>query len=172
MYLPCAGGQPAATCVGQAYVGELAAALGLSPTLLVLREASLEHDTTATPAPTSNAALLLLDVLPEPSGDLASRTPAAHLTRLKELVLAAKKTASRSLRATNEVLRLKPPHGTAEPLLAAAEISSARRMAAIPAAIAVGIVGAGILMALFALYSLARSPSSSKYLPMGDDDDA
>ena len=77
---------------------------------------------------------MLIDLLPEAAGDLGSLTPSAQLARLRELVLHATHASSRALRATTELMRIRPPNGAAEALLSASEITAARRFAAIPAA--------------------------------------
>ena len=141
-----------AACVAGVYSAELAAALEAPPGVLSVREASEAEGSIS----------ILLDLLPEPSGDLGSLSPAAQLDRLKGLVLRATHTSSRALRATSEMLRLRPPHGTAEPVLTAAEITSARRYAAIPATIAVAIVGMGVLVASIAIFSLSLGSSRRK----------
>ena len=146
--------------MGAAYASELASTLGMPPGLLVLRESNLDDA----------GALLLIDIMPEPAGDMASLTPAAHLLRLKSLVKAASRAAPRALWATTELLRLKPPHGTAEPLLPTSELTMARRIASIPAAIAVIIVSGGVLVSAVACYSLIVSLQRVAYRGVGNDD--
>ncbi|MEC7290295.1 MAG: hypothetical protein VXW22_09435, partial [Pseudomonadota bacterium] len=49
---------------------------------------------------------------------------------VKTLVLHATHASGRAVRATAELMRLKPPHGAAEPILTSGEIAAARRAAA------------------------------------------
>jgi hypothetical protein len=148
-------------CVAELYVTELTAALELPSGLLVVRESSGAAGGGATATATAGdgaAAVVLLDLLPEPAGDLGSLSPDAQLERMRTLVLRATQSSNRALRATAEITRLRPPHGSAEAFVTAAEVAAARRGTAVSAAV-VAIVGAALLMGIAAFGFSRTQPS-------------
>ena len=162
---PYASTAAESSAAGASFAAELAAALDLSPSQLLVREARASKAR-------EGAAVVLLELAPDPASalDLGSLPPAAHVAQLRKLVLAATASSPRPLRATIEVQRATPPNGVLEPLVAEGEVLAARRWAKLPAVAAIVLVGAvGLGCSLLYPHALGRwrlGSGSSEFAPV------
>ena len=150
------------------YASELATALDVAPSLLVLKEAQCKDGSGGgggggdggggggggnggSGGSGTRTCLVLLELMAEgaTSVDLGSLPPAAQLGRLRKLVLSATaSTSPRALRATLEVSRL-TPGGVFEPIATDSEVAASRRWAKLPVVLVIAIVGTLGLLCVF-----------------------
>ena len=141
------------------YVSELAAALDLPSAQISVREAR-------------EGGVVVLDLAPG-TGDLAALAPSAQLARLRDLVLHASRGSSRSLQATIELQRMRPPSGSPEMMLSEAEVTAARGaqgLLASPVLLVAGAIGGALVLGLLLLrreYSGFGKVSGDDYVHPG-----